>query len=683
MTEVSSVANTVLTTLDIGSGIDSQKLAEDLTNAIKIPQENRIQGQIDASEASISAYGLVKFQINQLKASFEKLNDVNELATSAGSSSDITKMTVSSVSGTAAAGAYDFKINQLAQNQRTHSDQYTSTTQALNSGASFNMSLSVGATKSAVSAVYSASATASETTTLVLGDGTNTVTVASASYTSVADQVSAIQASSGYGNLLFTVGLNSSSDGMVFTYKTAGSVASTPTFTGSGSNHTVTNSTVGVSVPTAVTGVAAKYTVTGNASETTDFVISDGITTVRVDEATYTSIAEQVTAIKAGIGYDNLKFTVSANDSNDGFVFDYKTTAAVGTAPTLTGTGSSHVVNNTITGVTPVNAATTTTISIAMDTPAGVVKAINESNAGVTATLVDIGTNKNAYKILLTGQSGSDKAFTITSAPDLGFNDVANALQLAQDSILEYEGMKLTRGSNILTDVINGATINLMDTSVSNVRLSITNDRSALKTGIQSMVSTYNDTVTLLNTVTAADSEAELAGSLTDDSSVVRFLKNKIRTNILADSSTPSGSINALRDIGVSINEYGVVTFSETEYDNAVASHYDDIVTMLTANTNDHNLFESSNKGLAQDIATLLGDFTDSDGIISLRETGSKAELSDHEDALIKLEQRMEVVYNRYLAQFGAMETLMATIDSTKDYLTAQFESLSKAYDTK
>ena len=75
MTEVSSVANTVLTTLDIGSGIDSQKLAEDLTNAIKIPQENRIQGQIDASEASISAYGLVKFQINQLKASFEKLND--------------------------------------------------------------------------------------------------------------------------------------------------------------------------------------------------------------------------------------------------------------------------------------------------------------------------------------------------------------------------------------------------------------------------------------------------------------------------------------------------------------------------------------------------------------------------------------------------------------------------------
>ena len=41
----------------------------------------------------------------------------------------------------------------------------------------------------------------------------------------------------------------------------------------------------------------------------------------------------------------------------------------------------------------------------------------------------------------------------------------------------------------------------------------------------------------------------------------------------------------------------------------------------------------------------------------------------------------MERVYDRYLMQFGAMETLMATLDSTKDYLTSQFETLSKAYD--
>ena len=43
MTEVSNVTNTVLTTLDIGSGIDSAKLARDLTDAVQIPAQNRIQ----------------------------------------------------------------------------------------------------------------------------------------------------------------------------------------------------------------------------------------------------------------------------------------------------------------------------------------------------------------------------------------------------------------------------------------------------------------------------------------------------------------------------------------------------------------------------------------------------------------------------------------------------------------
>ena len=109
MTEVSNVTNTVLTTLDIGSGIDSVKLARDLTDAVKIPQEQVIQGKIDASEASISAYALVKYQLTTLKGAFEKLNDANELAKSTGTSSDTTKMTVSSVAGTATTGAYDFQ----------------------------------------------------------------------------------------------------------------------------------------------------------------------------------------------------------------------------------------------------------------------------------------------------------------------------------------------------------------------------------------------------------------------------------------------------------------------------------------------------------------------------------------------------------------------------------------------
>jgi flagellar hook-associated protein 2 len=151
---------------------------------------------------------------------------------------------------------------------------------------------------------------------------------------------------------------------------------------------------------------------------------------------------------------------------------------------------------------------------------------------------------------------------------------------------------------------------------------------------------------------------------------------------VFDNSSTASGDITALRDIGVTIDQYGTVRLDETKYDAAIQTQYDDIVTMLTADTSSQNLYESTSMGLAQDVATILKGFTDSTGMVTSRETTTTKELQDHEDALVNLEQRMDVVYSRYLQQFGAMESLMATLDSTKNYLTAQFESLSKAYDS-
>ena len=680
MTEVNNVASTVLSTLDVGSGIDIVKLSEDLTNAEKEPKQEKIQGDIDATEASISAYGLVKFQVNALKSAFEKLNDANEIATSTGTTSDATKITLSNVQGSATAGAYDFKVNQLAQNQRIMSDQYTSKTQSLNSGSAFNLSMAVGTTKSAVAAVYSATVTPSETTTLVVGDGTTTVSVASATYSTIDEQVAAIQSANNYGNLLFTVAKNTAGDAIEFTYKTAGSVASTPTFTGSGSTHTITNPTVGVSVATPVTGVAAVYNVTATASETTALTASDGTNSITVASATYNSIADQVNAMQSATGYSDLAFTISANDAGNGFKFTYKTTGAITTAPTLTGS-STHTVSATTTGVTAVNAPTTTTINVATDTPAGVVSAINAAKTGVTATLVDTGTGTNTYRIVLSGATGSDGVFTVTSTPDLGFHDVANSLQTAQDSIIEFEGLSITRSSNEISDIIDGATINLVATTSSDVRLNITNDKSTLKTNLQSMVDTYNGLNNLFRTVTSTSSEDELGGSLANDTSMVRFLTDQIRTAIFADSSTKSGDIIAMRDLGISIDKSGEMTFTETTYDAAVLASYEDIVTMLTADTSNESLFTTTNKGLAQDIATTLGNFTDSDGIVTTRSEGATEDLADHKEELVELEKRMEAVYERYLAQFTAMESLMASMDATKEYLTGQLESLSKAYD--
>lgn len=679
----SSISSTIFTSLDVGSGLDSPKLALDLTNAEKLPRQNAINADIKASEAAVSGYALVSSQVKLLQNVFETLNDADELSTGTGTSSDSTKLGFSSVTGSATPGSYNFTVSQLAQNQRTVSDQFASASASINSGTTFDLSLSVGATEKGT---YGQALTEAElrtalsgSGTITLQDGSNTLTINAASISSAAGTgagsetlagfVAAIQAAS----FQFDAEVNGT-EGVTFTQKTAGTGALTST------SGVVT---AGITAATPVTGVAAVYQSALTASTTGTLAVSDGTNSISVDSATYTSVAEQVSAIQAASGYDDLLFTVATNGNN--IDITYKTTGAISTAPTVTVAGTSQTVNTSTTGVTAVNSPVVTRIPVSTTTPAGVVEAINAANKGVTATLVDTGNDGTNYRIMLSGASGTDGTFAITSSisDDLGFGDADKTLQTAQDAIIGYEGLTITRGSNEISDVIAGATISLSNTTASSVRLTITSDTSILKTNIQNVVTVYNDLQSLLSNLGTVDdaSTDSMNGALARDSSMINQLKSKVRSAIFADSGTKSGNITALRDLGISLSQTGNMTFNETEYDSTIASDYTDVVTMLTANTSDQSLFDSAEKGLSQDIATTLESLTDTDGLVAVRSTNADDIVLDHKDELAKLEERMEAVYQRYLSQFAAMETIMASMEGTKDYLKGQFESLSKAYD--
>ena len=113
--------------------------------------------------------------------------------------------------------------------------------------------------------------------------------------------------------------------------------------------------------------------------------------------------------------------------------------------------------------------------------------------------------------------------------------------------------------------------------------------------------------------------DVELSGALQRDLSTARYILNTVRTALIGDSSTTSGSISSLRDLGVSLDKTGNFVLNDAKYSAAVENNYDDVVMMLTANTTNQSLFDSSNKGLSQDIATLLDGLTAKNGIVSTR----------------------------------------------------------------
>ena len=93
-----------------------------------------------------------------------------------------------------------------------------------------------------------------------------------------------------------------------------------------------------------------------------------------------------------------------------------------------------------------VNGGTAQAITVNTDTPAGVVSAINGANLGIQAQLLQTGDAQAPYTIVVTGESGAAKNFSLSAAGNqLSF---ATSLQTAADAQLKVNGLNITRSTD-------------------------------------------------------------------------------------------------------------------------------------------------------------------------------------------------------------------------------------------
>lgn len=462
------VGSSVLLSMGNGSGIDILKLARDLTDAEQLPQQNRIETSQGKTEAAISSYAILKYNVELLKDQFNGLNDAQELATPVATSNNTSAVSVSGTLGSALSGSHEIDVTQLAAAQRNKSSEFSASTQSLNAGSGFDIS-----------------------------------------------------------------------------------------------------------------------------------VVSDGTT-----------------------------HTISIEDG--------------------------------------------------LDTPSGIAAAINASGTGFTATLVDTDTDGVNYRLVIQGPSGEDNAFTVSSTPSLGFHDSGNQLTTAANAQFTIDGIDIERASNTVSDAISGITLNL-NAVASGVALQVVSDTSTLKTKLQDLVSVYNDMQIALTELGDPDSdEEEVGGALSNDLSLLRTVRDTMYDAISAVSSTPSGDVSSLTDLGIELTKTGTLSFNESTYDAVALDNFSDIVTMLSAGTTNQSAYSADDQGLAFDATEKLDTLMDAyDGIFVIRESSAADKLTDYEDRLSKIEMRMEMVYQSYVRQFSAMETLINSLNGTREYVKGQLESIA------
>jgi flagellar hook-associated protein 2 len=312
--------------------------------------------------------------------------------------------------------------------------------------------------------------------------------------------------------------------------------------------------------------------------------------------------------------------------------------------------------------------ATTTEITVTDASLQGTVSAINAAKLGVTAEIVDTGVAGDRYRIQLIGETGAEQAFSLTSDDDsISFSSV----QAATDAQLNVNGINFTRSTNVIDDVLTGVSLTVNTVTDGAANLNISQDNSQARANIVDFVAIYNEAQRQMKDLANSSIDGALAGD-----SIFRSLTSSLRNIVLGSSSSGSGDISNLSDMGISVARSGELVVDDTKLDDALTNSYSDVIQMFSANTDDQSTSSSDAAGLAGDIAKLITDATDSDSYLLTQQATLTTGNSEREEQLTALADRMERVEERYNRQFLAMQQIIDQMNSTRESMESSFANL-------
>jgi flagellar hook-associated protein 2 len=317
------------------------------------------------------------------------------------------------------------------------------------------------------------------------------------------------------------------------------------------------------------------------------------------------------------------------------------------------------------------------------DTPAGLAAAINASNSGYRAQLVNDGGSSLPYKLMITGANGSTEGFAVSSTSSTALSFATPAGYAASDALINVDGISYQRKSNTITDIVPGLTFDLNAASSTPATVLIARDTTDIKTKLTSLVTAYNDFNDIISQTTDPKSTLDTYGATLVGDSTVRMVRQQMRALIFGASSTPGTSIKTLGDLGYAMDQKGVLSLDSAKLDTALNNNYADVVKLFTGGYNKLSTFSTAPAGIAGDAVKKLTSFLAKTGPLSAKSDNANIENTKYKAQLDKLQVRMDALLARYQKQFAFMDSLVGSVNSQKTSLKSTFDGMMAAYTNK
>jgi len=247
----------------------------------------------------------------------------------------------------------------------------------------------------------------------------------------------------------------------------------------------------------------------------------------------------------------------------------------------------------------------------------------------------------------------------------------SNRLQIAQNSIFDYDGVEITRPKNEIDDLITGVKINLNSTGESRVNIS-TNVDDIVKS-IQKFVADYNAMASNINSLTAFNKDTGNVGlfqgyrefnsiesTITNDLFNTTLTYETTKQDYNGNSYTAKG-IFSMADLGLSVDRNGMMSFDESKFRDNFNSH-PDLVERLSKLA-----FSKVNDDLKK-IAT------DDNSELNVLDKEIKDEEKRYEDRIKAINDFLDTKYTIMAKQFAAYDEMINKFNSMSSVLTMAIE---------
>jgi flagellar hook-associated protein 2 len=395
-----------------------------------------------------------------------------------------------------------------------------------------------------------------------------------------------------------------------------------------------------------VTRVASADTIMSGQVSSSDTTIAD--TEMTNNEITAGSATRQIKVSVGGKEVGTVNITLNAGDTNSSVM--QKIRDAINNSSDLNTSMSASVISG--------SSGTARLKITSKDTGSDNAISLEDVSGG---TLLDNIGLSDSIITNRTASSGTTAGYVYGSASNL-------------DAIFTLDGAEMTRGSNTITDALDGVTLKLKglptSTDSTTTTLTVGLNKTNLQTVVNTFITDFNDLYGYVKEQTSVDSDGT-AKTFSSDQTILNLRVN-LQSLLFKTVDAAGADTNSLTKIGITQARDGTISISDsTTFSNVLENNPEAIA----------NLFgyagSSSTNGIAVQMKNLLYGFTQVGGQIDATENIVNDQLNTIKTQISNANDRISRQVEQYQEQYAKLQTALLQMQEQQQMVSSIMSSIS------